>query len=166
MLDYNKYKHRTHIQYIDFDTITYQLSNCWHIQLLHIWLWETNAAYPASAFDLLCLFWCHRTSFNFCCFKISYFTLVVLYSKLSAYSFYCMNNYHASSHQTDMLHVPCDVSFQHTLTSTADLVLDRLTQRVSALTVGSDLESAKAQNTQEMDHPAKKEDCVTPTPSN
>lgn len=65
-----------------------------------------------------------------------------------------------------MLHVLSDVSFQHTLTSTADLVLDRLTQRVSALTVGSDLQSAKAQNTEEMDHPAKKEDCVTPTPSN
>lgn len=88
------------------------------------------------------------------------------YSKLSAYSFYYMNNYQTSSHQTDMLHMPCDVSFQHTLTSTADLVLDRLTQRVSALTVGSDLESAKAQNTEKMDHPAKKEDCVTPTPSN
>lgn len=65
-----------------------------------------------------------------------------------------------------MLCVSCDVSFQHTLTSTADLVLDRLTQRVSALTVGSDLESAKTQNTEEMDHPAKKEGCVTPTPSN
>lgn len=88
------------------------------------------------------------------------------YSELSAHSFSCMNNYPTSSHQTDMLHVPCDVSFQHTLTSTADLVLDRLTRRVSALTVGSDPESAKAQNTEETDHPAKKEDCVIPTPSN
>uniref|UniRef100_A0A671TRD0 Kaptin (actin binding protein) n=1 Tax=Sparus aurata TaxID=8175 RepID=A0A671TRD0_SPAAU len=47
---------------------------------------------------------------------------------------------------------------QHTLTSTADLVLERLAQRVSALTVGSELESAKAQDTKEQDTPTKKED--------
>ncbi|XP_040007191.1 KICSTOR complex protein kaptin [Xiphias gladius] len=47
---------------------------------------------------------------------------------------------------------------QHSLTSTADLVLERLTQRVSALTAGSGLESAKGQDTEEKDVPAKTED--------
>uniref|UniRef100_A0A671TQJ1 Kaptin (actin binding protein) n=2 Tax=Sparus aurata TaxID=8175 RepID=A0A671TQJ1_SPAAU len=55
---------------------------------------------------------------------------------------------------------------QHTLTSTADLVLERLAQRVSALTVGSELESAKAQDTKEQDTPTKKEEPTAHTPSN
>ncbi|GAA6218517.1 kaptin [Lates japonicus] len=55
---------------------------------------------------------------------------------------------------------------QHSLTSTADLVLERLTQRVSALTAGSELESAKAQDTEEKDAPSKKEECAAHTPSN
>lgn len=54
---------------------------------------------------------------------------------------------------------------QHTLTSTADLILQRLAQRVKALTVGSDLESVNAQSAEEMNCPAKKEDRDTPTPS-
>lgn len=57
------------------------------------------------------------------------------------------------------------LSFQHTLTSTADLILQRLAQRVKALTVGSDLESVKAQSAEEMNCPAKKEERDTPTPS-
>ncbi|XP_027129766.1 KICSTOR complex protein kaptin [Larimichthys crocea] len=54
---------------------------------------------------------------------------------------------------------------QHTLTSTAELVLERLSQRVSALTAGSEPESAKAQDTEENDSPAKKEECTAQTPS-
>ncbi|XP_026185192.1 KICSTOR complex protein kaptin [Mastacembelus armatus] len=55
---------------------------------------------------------------------------------------------------------------QHSLTSTADLVLELLAQRVSALTAGSELESAKAHNTEEGDAPAKTEECVSHTPTN
>ncbi|KAM9348103.1 KICSTOR complex protein kaptin [Symphorus nematophorus] len=55
---------------------------------------------------------------------------------------------------------------QHTLTSTADLVLERLAQRVSALTTGSELESDKAQeDTEEKEAPAKKEECTAQSPS-
>lgn len=57
-------------------------------------------------------------------------------------------------------------SFQHTLTSTADLVLERLAQKMSALTAGSELESAKAQDTEEKEALAKKEECTAQTPSN
>uniref|UniRef100_A0AAQ5YUF6 Kaptin (actin binding protein) n=1 Tax=Amphiprion ocellaris TaxID=80972 RepID=A0AAQ5YUF6_AMPOC len=53
---------------------------------------------------------------------------------------------------------------QHSLTSTAALVLQRLAQRVSALTANSELESAKAQNTEDV--PAQKQECTTQTPSN
>lgn len=65
----------------------------------------------------------------------------------------------------------CDVfvsslSFQHTLTSTADLILQRLTQRVAALTVASDVESVKAQCAEETDRLTNTEDCDTLTPSN
>lgn len=52
---------------------------------------------------------------------------------------------------------------QHSLTSTAALVLQRLAQRVSALTAKSELESAKAQNTEDV--PAQKQQCTTQTPS-
>lgn len=52
---------------------------------------------------------------------------------------------------------------QHSLTSTAALVLQRLAQRVSALTAKSELESAKAQNTEDV--PAQKQECTTQTPS-
>uniref|UniRef100_A0A3B5AP41 Kaptin, actin binding protein n=1 Tax=Stegastes partitus TaxID=144197 RepID=A0A3B5AP41_9TELE len=55
---------------------------------------------------------------------------------------------------------------QHSLTSTAHLVLERLAQRVSALTAGSELESAKAQKAEENDVPAQKQDCTTQAPSN
>ncbi|XP_044226464.1 KICSTOR complex protein kaptin [Thunnus albacares] len=55
---------------------------------------------------------------------------------------------------------------QHSLTCTAQLVLERLAQRVSALTAGSELESAEAQDTEEKDAPAKKEECTVHTPSN
>ncbi|KAM8741555.1 KICSTOR complex protein kaptin isoform 2-T2 [Acanthopagrus schlegelii] len=55
---------------------------------------------------------------------------------------------------------------QHTLTSTAELVLERLAQRVSALRVGSELESAKNQDTKEQDAPAKKEEPTAQIPSN
>lgn len=58
------------------------------------------------------------------------------------------------------------LSLQHSLTCTADLVLERLAQRVSALTAGSELEPAKAQDTEEKDAPAKKEECTVHTPSN
>lgn len=74
-----------------------------------------------------------------------------------------------SSNLPYMLRVPfdvvlfCSLSFQHTLTSTADLVLERLAQRVSALTAGSELESAKAQDTEEKDVPAKREQCAAQT---
>ncbi|TKS83744.1 KICSTOR complex protein kaptin [Collichthys lucidus] len=54
---------------------------------------------------------------------------------------------------------------QHTLTSTAELVLERLSQRVSALTAGSEPESAKAQDTEENDSPAKKDECTAQTPA-
>lgn len=52
---------------------------------------------------------------------------------------------------------------QHTLTRTADLVLERLAQRVSALTAGSEQKSAKAQDTEEEDVPAKKEENTVQT---
>lgn len=52
---------------------------------------------------------------------------------------------------------------QHTLTSTADLVLERLALRVSALTAGSELESTKARDTEEKDAPAKTEECTPST---
>ncbi|XP_022060253.1 KICSTOR complex protein kaptin [Acanthochromis polyacanthus] len=52
---------------------------------------------------------------------------------------------------------------QHSLTSTAALVLQRLAQRVSALTANSELESAKAQNTEDVS--AQKQECTIQTPS-
>ncbi|XP_071762277.1 KICSTOR complex protein kaptin [Centroberyx gerrardi] len=55
---------------------------------------------------------------------------------------------------------------QHSLTSTADLVLQRLAQRVSTLTAGSELEGAKAQDTEEKDAPAKKEESTAQPASN
>nr|XP_020469207.1 kaptin [Monopterus albus] len=55
---------------------------------------------------------------------------------------------------------------QHSLTSTADLVLERLAQRVLALTAGSEPESAKVQDTEEKDAPTKKEECPAQTPPN
>ncbi|XP_075958319.1 KICSTOR complex protein kaptin [Anarhichas minor] len=54
---------------------------------------------------------------------------------------------------------------QHSLTSTADLVLKRLALRVSALTAGSEPESAKEQDAEEKDAPAEKEECTAQTPS-
>lgn len=54
---------------------------------------------------------------------------------------------------------------QHSLTSTADLVLERLARRVSALTAGSELESIKAPDAEEKDAPAKKEECAAHTAS-
>ncbi|XP_022601645.1 KICSTOR complex protein kaptin [Seriola dumerili] len=54
---------------------------------------------------------------------------------------------------------------QHSLTSTADLVLERLAQRVSALTAGSELESAKAPDAEGKDAPAKKEERAAHTTS-
>lgn len=53
---------------------------------------------------------------------------------------------------------------QHTLTSTADLVLHRLSQRMSALTAASELESAKAQDAEEKDALASNKDCTAQTP--
>ncbi|KAM4619775.1 KICSTOR complex protein kaptin [Polymixia lowei] len=53
---------------------------------------------------------------------------------------------------------------QHSLTSTADLVLQRLAQRVSMLTAGSQL--PRGQETEEKEAPAKKEACITQPPSN
>ncbi|XP_030602158.1 KICSTOR complex protein kaptin isoform X2 [Archocentrus centrarchus] len=55
---------------------------------------------------------------------------------------------------------------QHSLTRTADVVLERLTQRASALTASSELESAKARNTEENEAPAQKQECTLQTPSN
>lgn len=55
---------------------------------------------------------------------------------------------------------------QHTLISTADLVLERLAQKVSALTAGSELDSAKAPDTGEEDAPAPREERTAQTPSN
>ncbi|XP_028278181.1 KICSTOR complex protein kaptin [Parambassis ranga] len=56
---------------------------------------------------------------------------------------------------------------QHSLTSTADLVLERLAQRVSALTAGSKLESEAAQHSEEEnDPPAQKQESTTQMPSN
>ncbi|KAG7516470.1 hypothetical protein JOB18_032331 [Solea senegalensis] len=52
---------------------------------------------------------------------------------------------------------------QHSLTCTADLVLERIIQKVSALTAGSELESAKAPDTEETDAAAKKEECSAHT---
>ncbi|KAA8586350.1 hypothetical protein FQN60_000186 [Etheostoma spectabile] len=52
---------------------------------------------------------------------------------------------------------------QHSLSSTADLVLERLALRVSALTVGSELESARAQDIEEKDAPAKTEENIRET---
>ncbi|XP_042355211.1 KICSTOR complex protein kaptin isoform X2 [Plectropomus leopardus] len=52
---------------------------------------------------------------------------------------------------------------QHTLTSTADLVIERLALRVSALTAGSELDSTEAQDTAERDAPVKKEEWTTAT---
>ncbi|KAM7398604.1 hypothetical protein PAMA_006488 [Pampus argenteus] len=54
---------------------------------------------------------------------------------------------------------------QHSLTCTANLVMERLARRVSALTAGSELESAEAQDTEEKDAPAKKEECTVHVPS-
>lgn len=54
---------------------------------------------------------------------------------------------------------------QHTLTSTADLVLERLALRVSALTAGSELDSTKAPDTEERDTPAETEECTAQTTS-
>ncbi|XP_071316815.1 KICSTOR complex protein kaptin [Trachinotus anak] len=55
---------------------------------------------------------------------------------------------------------------QHSLTSTADVVLERLAQRVSALTAGSELASAKAADAEEKDAPAKREECAAHATSN
>uniref|UniRef100_A0A8C4E0Y4 Kaptin (actin binding protein) n=1 Tax=Dicentrarchus labrax TaxID=13489 RepID=A0A8C4E0Y4_DICLA len=55
---------------------------------------------------------------------------------------------------------------QHTLTSTADLVLERLAQRVSALTAGSEMESAEVQDREDKGAPAQKEEFTAQTPSN
>ncbi|XP_063344306.1 KICSTOR complex protein kaptin isoform X3 [Pelmatolapia mariae] len=54
---------------------------------------------------------------------------------------------------------------QHSLTSTADLVLERLTQRVSALMASSEVESARAQHTEDNEAPAQKLECIMQTPS-
>ncbi|XP_034745550.1 KICSTOR complex protein kaptin [Etheostoma cragini] len=53
---------------------------------------------------------------------------------------------------------------QHSLSSTADLVLERLALRVSALSAGSELELAKAQDIEEKDAPAKSEESAAQTP--
>uniref|UniRef100_A0A669C217 Kaptin (actin binding protein) n=1 Tax=Oreochromis niloticus TaxID=8128 RepID=A0A669C217_ORENI len=53
---------------------------------------------------------------------------------------------------------------QHSLTSTADLVLERLTQRVSALMASSEVESARAQHTEDNEAPAQKLECTLQTP--
>ena len=54
------------------------------------------------------------------------------------------------------------LSSQHSLTYTADLVLERLTQKVSALTAGSEQDSTK--DTEEKDAPVKKEESTVVTP--
>ncbi|XP_029304866.1 KICSTOR complex protein kaptin [Cottoperca gobio] len=54
---------------------------------------------------------------------------------------------------------------QHTLPRTADLVLERLSLKVSALTAGSELDSAKEQDTEEKDAPARKGGCTAQTPT-
>ncbi|CAB1433589.1 unnamed protein product [Pleuronectes platessa] len=54
---------------------------------------------------------------------------------------------------------------QHSLACTADLVLERLSQRVSALRAGSELESAQAPDIEERDDPAKDEECAAHSPS-
>uniref|UniRef100_A0A667ZAN4 Kaptin (actin binding protein) n=1 Tax=Myripristis murdjan TaxID=586833 RepID=A0A667ZAN4_9TELE len=53
---------------------------------------------------------------------------------------------------------------QHSLTITADLVLERLAHRVSMLTSGSELELAKGQDNAERDASAQREECP-PQPS-
>lgn len=69
-----------------------------------------------------------------------------------------------------MLHISfdvvlfCPLSSQHTLTSTADLVLERLAQRVSALTAGCEPDSAKARGAEGKDAPAEGEERAAPTP--
>ncbi|XP_047462131.1 KICSTOR complex protein kaptin [Mugil cephalus] len=50
---------------------------------------------------------------------------------------------------------------QHSLTSTAELVLERLSQRVSALTANTELEAAKAQNTEKNSAPAHEQESTT-----
>ncbi|KAM6983700.1 KICSTOR complex protein kaptin [Tautogolabrus adspersus] len=55
---------------------------------------------------------------------------------------------------------------QHSLTITADLVLERLACRVSALTAGSEQDSAKAGDTEEKDAAAETETCTDPMTSN
>ncbi|KAK5918605.1 hypothetical protein CgunFtcFv8_003354 [Champsocephalus gunnari] len=54
---------------------------------------------------------------------------------------------------------------QHTLPSTADLVLKRLALRVSALTAGSDLQSANEPDTEGDEAPAREEECASQTSS-
>uniref|UniRef100_A0AAX7T1M8 Kaptin (actin binding protein) n=1 Tax=Astatotilapia calliptera TaxID=8154 RepID=A0AAX7T1M8_ASTCA len=54
---------------------------------------------------------------------------------------------------------------QHSLSSTADLVLERLTQRESALMASSEVESARAQHTEDNEAPAQKLECIMQTPS-
>uniref|UniRef100_A0A8D3CZZ5 Kaptin n=1 Tax=Scophthalmus maximus TaxID=52904 RepID=A0A8D3CZZ5_SCOMX len=54
---------------------------------------------------------------------------------------------------------------QHSLTCTADLVLERLSHRVSTLTFGSELESDKTPDTKERDAPAETEESRAPAPS-
>ncbi|KAM3868730.1 KICSTOR complex protein kaptin [Diretmus argenteus] len=55
---------------------------------------------------------------------------------------------------------------QHSLTNTADLVLQRLAQRASNRTASSELESSKGQDTEEKEAPAKKAECAAQPPSN
>lgn len=57
------------------------------------------------------------------------------------------------------------LSVQHSLTCTADLVLERLSHRVSTLTFGSELESDKTPDTKERDAPAETEESRAPAPS-
>ncbi|XP_040038417.2 KICSTOR complex protein kaptin [Gasterosteus aculeatus] len=52
---------------------------------------------------------------------------------------------------------------QHSLTSTANLVLERLALRVSALTAGPESEAGKEQDIEEKEAPAEKEQYASPT---
>lgn len=57
------------------------------------------------------------------------------------------------------------LSVQHSLTCTADVVLERLTQRVSALTAGCGPVPAKVQDSEEKDVLAKTKECFAHTSS-
>ena len=52
----------------------------------------------------------------------------------------------------------CSLSFQHTLTGTTELVLERLAQRVSSLSASTQLEAAKTQDPEEEDAAAHQTD--------